>query len=292
MSSKTLCVLKDKIEITDKEKQIFDKLTQVVHHYNLQTQLRVAGGWVRDKLLGKQSVDMDIALENMMGEDFCKKVNEYSLFVGEKDQKIGIVESNPDKSKRLQTAVMEVLGIQIDFVNLRSERYNQNSRIPSVEDGSPKEDAYRRDLTINSLFYNIKEKTVEDYTGRGILDLRSGRIVTPLDPMVTFLDDPLRVFRAIRFAARFGFVLDEGLREAAASEKVRDAIASKISRERIAMMDIYNLQLFWVAFAIPDNSVPVVPKECDRICVALRNFLMKRLNDLSCHSILFVVELS
>ncbi|KAI3983244.1 hypothetical protein MKX01_013311 [Papaver californicum] len=265
---KSLCVqLKDEIEITDTEEQVFDRLTQVVHHYNLQTQLRVAGGWVRDKLLGKQSVDIDIALDNMMGEDFCQKVNEYSLFLGEKRQKIDIVESNPDKSKHLKTAVMEVFGIKVDFVNLRSEMYNQNSRIPRVEFGSPGEDAFRRDLTINSLFYNIKEKI----------------IVTPLPPMVTFLDDPLRVFRAIRFAARFSFILDDGLREAAANEEVRNAIAGKISRERIgheinlmlsgnrpvqAMMDICNLQLFWVVFAIPDNSEPVVPEGCDRLSVA------------------------
>ncbi|KAI3997209.1 hypothetical protein MKX01_009053 [Papaver californicum] len=280
-TTKSLCVqLKDEIEITDTEEQVFDRLSQVVHHYNLQTQLRVAGGWVRDKLLGQQSVDIDIALHNMTGEDFCQKLNEYSLFVGEKKQKITIVGSNPDKSKHLKTAVMEVFGIKVDFVNLRSETYNQNSRIPRVEFGSPGEDAFRRDLTINSLFYNIKEKIVEDYTGRGLLDLRSGKIVTPLPPMVTFLDDPLRVFRAIRFAARFSFILDDGLREAAASEEVRNAIAGKISRERIgheislmlsgnqpvqAMMDICNMRLFWVVFATPDTSEP---EGCDRLCVA------------------------
>ncbi|KAI3995835.1 hypothetical protein MKX01_020370 [Papaver californicum] len=279
----TLCLqLKDKIDLTYKDKQVFDELLQVVDHYNLQTQLRVAGGWVRDKLLGKDSNDIDIALDNMMGLGFCEKVNEYySLFKGEESQEVGFVGSNPDKSKHLKTARMKVLGVQVDFVNLRSETYSEkNSRIPSVEFGSPEKDADRRDLTINSLFYNIKENIVEDFTGRGIADLKAGNIVTPLPPMVTFLDDPLRAFRAIRFAARFGFVLDEGLKEAAASDKVRDAINNKISRERIgneinlmmcgnrpvqAMMDVCSLQLFWVAFALPELTVS---EGCDRLCVA------------------------
>ncbi|XP_026413940.1 CCA tRNA nucleotidyltransferase, mitochondrial-like [Papaver somniferum] len=286
MSSSTKPALdlqvKDKLELTDKEKQIFDRLLRVVDHYNLQTQIRVAGGWVRDKLLGKDSNDIDIALHNMMGEEFCHKVNEYyTLFKGEEKQKIGVVESNPDKSKHLQTARIEMLGVQVDFVNLRSETYSEkNSRIPKVKFGSPKEDADRRDLTINSLFYNIKEKLVEDFTGRGLADLKEGKIVTPLHPMETFLDDPLRVFRAIRFAARFGFVLDEELEEAAASDVVRDAIKNKISRERIgdeinlmmcsnrpvqAMMDICRLQLFWVVFALPE---PTISEGCDRLCVA------------------------
>ncbi|KAJ0086673.1 hypothetical protein Patl1_07788 [Pistacia atlantica] len=65
--------------------------------------------------------------------------------------------------------------------------------------GTAEEDAYRRDLTINSLFYNINTSSVEDLTGRGIEDLKSGKIVTPLPPKATFLDDPLRVLRAIRF---------------------------------------------------------------------------------------------
>ncbi|KAI3950103.1 hypothetical protein MKW98_008548 [Papaver atlanticum] len=292
MSSSTttaLCVqLKDEIELTDNEKQIFDKLLRVVDHYNLQTQVRVAGGWVRDKLLGKESNDIDIALDDMMGEEFCQKVNE---------QKIGVVESNPDKSKHLQTARIEVLGVQVDFVNLRSETYSEkNSRIPKVKFGSPEKDAYRRDLTINSLFYNIKEKIVEDFTGRGIADLKFGKIATPLHPMETFLDDPLRVFRAIRFAARFGFVLDEGLEEAAASDVVRDAIKNKISRERIgdevnlmmcsnrpvqAMMDICRLQLFWVVFALPEHTVS---EGCDRLCVEYVDAAWNLLELIGCSS--------
>lgn len=79
--------------------------------------------------------------------------------------------------------------------------------------GTPLEDAERRDLTINSLFYNIQEAKVEDMTGKGIYDLKKGIIWTPLEPYKTFLDDPLRILRTIRFATRFGFKITEEIME-------------------------------------------------------------------------------
>ncbi|XP_026415941.1 CCA tRNA nucleotidyltransferase, mitochondrial-like [Papaver somniferum] len=292
MSSSTktaLCIqLKDKIELTDKEKRIFDRLLKVGDHHNLQTQLRVAGGWVRDKLLGKESDDIDIALDNMKGNDFCHKVNEYLLSLKEKERPFGVIESNAEKSKHFTTGIMRVFGVKIDFVNLVSSE-------PGVEVGSPKEDAYRRDLTINSMFYNIKEKVVEDFTGRGITDLKQGKIITPLHPMETFLDDPLRVLRAIRFSARFGFELDERLKEAAASDQVRDAMKKKISRDRIgneinlimsgnrpvqAMMDVCRFQLFWVVFPRPEE-----PNVSDRHCVAYLDAAWNLFNQIGSSSI-------
>ncbi|KAL0437964.1 UNVERIFIED_CONTAM: CCA tRNA nucleotidyltransferase, mitochondrial [Sesamum latifolium] len=286
--------VKDHIDLTAKEKQIFDRLLQVLRHFNLQTQLRVAGGWVRDKLLGKECYDIDIALDNMLGREFCEKVNEYLSSTGEETQGIGVIQCNPDQSKHLETARMRFLDVWIDFVNLRSEDYSENSRIPTMRFGTAEEDAYRRDLTINrladlqcllynSLFYNINTSSVEDFTRRGIADLKYGKIVTPLPPKQTFLDDPLRVLRAIRFGARFEFELDEELKIAAADNDVRAAIADKISRERIgheidlmisgnqpvrAMTYISELQLFWAVFTLPPDTEPSIPKGCERLCVA------------------------
>jgi tRNA nucleotidyltransferase (CCA-adding enzyme) len=98
------------------------------------------------------------------------------------------------------------MDLDLDFVNLRNERYAEDSRIPEKMDiGTPKEDAERRDLTINSLFYNLHTELVEDFTGKGIEDIKNGVIRTPLDPMMTFKDDPLRVLRAVRFAAKLDF---------------------------------------------------------------------------------------
>ncbi|XP_077241459.1 polynucleotide adenylyltransferase family protein isoform X2 [Tasmannia lanceolata] len=275
--------VKEKIDLTDKEKKIFDRLLHVIRHFKLDTQLRVAGGWVRDKLLGKDCSDIDIALDDMLGREFCEKVNEYLSHVGEEKQGVGVIQCNPDQSKHLETARMRILDTWIDFVNLRSETYVQNSRIPTMKFGTAEEDAYRRDLTINSMFYNINNDSVEDLTGRGMSDLKSGIIVTPLPPKTTFLDDPLRVLRAIRFGARFGFVLDEELKTAAADEEVKAAIADKISRERIgheidlmlsgnqpvkAVTYICDLQLFCVVFCLPHISEPAVTEGYDRLCVS------------------------
>ncbi|PIA30102.1 hypothetical protein AQUCO_05700073v1 [Aquilegia coerulea] len=265
--------LKKKIEITEIEKKIFDRLLEVVHHFNRDTQLRVAGGWVRDKLLGKECNDIDIAVDNMSGKEFCEKINHYLSIIGEEKQGIGVIRCNPEQSKHLETARMRLYNIWIDFVNLRSEDYTKNKnkrRIPTMMFGTAEEDAYRRDLTINSLFYNINTNSVEDFTERGLADLRSGKIVTPLPPKKTFLDDSLRVLRAIRFGARFGFVLDEELKEAASCNEVKNDLKdkNKISKERIgheidlmiscnepvkAMVYICDLQLFWTVF-LPHQS--------------------------------------
>ena len=105
--------------------------------------------------------------------------------------------------------------MMIDLVNLRNETYTEESRVPTIGIGTPTEDAYRRDLTINSLFYNINDEKVEDFTEMGISDLREGIVRTPLEPLQTFLDDPLRVLRTIRFANRFEFKIVDDIIEAA-----------------------------------------------------------------------------
>lgn len=280
-----VCVssVSESIELTELEKKIFDRLREVLHQFNLQTQLRVAGGWVRDKLLGKDCYDIDIALDNMLGREFCEKVNEYLSNAGEKTQGVGVIQCNPDQSKHLETARMRIFDVWIDFVNLRSETYAEDSRIPSMEFGTAEQDAYRRDLTINSLFYNINTGSVEDLTGRGISDLKAGIIATPLPPKATFLDDPLRVLRAVRFGARFEFKLDNELKKAAADEEVKNALASKISRERIgheidlmlsgnqpvkAIGQLKDLQLFWTVFSLPQIVGNQLPEDCER-CVCL-----------------------
>ncbi|CAI0429318.1 unnamed protein product [Linum tenue] len=269
--------VRDKIELTDVERKIFDRLLATLRHFNFSMELRVAGGWVRDKLLGKDCYDIDIAIDNMSGSDFVDKVKEYLESVNEVAQGVGVIARNPDQSKHLETARMRLFDQWIDFVNLRSEDYSENSRIPTMKFGTAEEDAYRRDLTINSLFYNINKSSVEDLTGRGIADLKSGRIVTPLPPKETFLDDPLRVLRAIRFGARFEFKIDEDLKEAARCEEVKNALAAKISKERVgteielmisgnqpvkAMSYITDLTLYPIVFCLPPNRQPEVADGC------------------------------
>ena len=80
---------------------------------------------------------------------------------------VGVIKSNPDQSKHLETATLRVMGFELDFVNLRAEEYT-DTRIPVMRIGTALEDAMRRDLTINALFYNLNRRTVEDFTGQGI----------------------------------------------------------------------------------------------------------------------------
>jgi tRNA nucleotidyltransferase/poly(A) polymerase len=220
-----------RVSLTDKERKIFELLRSVVREKTPNTTLRVAGGWVRDKLMGKESNDIDIAVDNMTGEAFANLVNDYMRENGMTTKNVTVVEANPDQSKHLATAMVKLFGLPIDFVNLRTETYS-DSRIPEMQMGTPEEDSQRRDLTINSLFWNVNTEQIEDFVG-GIEDLRAGIARTPLDPVQTFMDDPLRILRTVRFASRYGLKLDPALIEAARLPKVQQAFKDKISQERV-----------------------------------------------------------
>lgn len=198
-------------------------------------QVRVAGGWVRDKILGMNSHDVDVALDSCTGEEFANCLKTYmQSFENEKVGKIGVIAANPDQSKHLETATMKVCGIEVDFSNLRHEAYADDSRIPEIVIGTPVEDSYRRDLTMNALYYNVHTNQVEDWTRRGLKDLLDTKLVTtPLEPYHTFRDDPLRVLRAIRFAVRYDMKLSEDLREACMSTVIHQELQRKVSRERV-----------------------------------------------------------
>ena len=98
--------------------------------------LRFTGGWVRDKLLGEQSNDIDVGINKMTGYEFATKLQEFQEAHEEKYQipvgNIHKIESNPEKSKHLETATMTIMGLDLDFVNLRSETYTDESRIPQM----------------------------------------------------------------------------------------------------------------------------------------------------------------
>ncbi|CAH8384017.1 unnamed protein product [Eruca vesicaria subsp. sativa] len=276
----TTVKLRETIDLTDNERKIFDLLLGFLHESNLKTQLRVAGGWVRDKLLGKDSDDIDIAIDDMTGSEFLETFQDYfSNKVGEVVN-IHIIKSNPKKFKHLETGKMRLFNQWIDFVQLRKEEADENSRYPKSAFGTPEEDAYRRDLTINrKLVEFIRDD--DDDAMTGIDDLKSGRIITPLPAKTTFLEDPLRVLRAIRFGAKFCFTLDEELKEAASSEEVRVALERKICRERIgneidmmitgtgpvsAVTYLSDFKLFGVVFAIPSSSEPSPGTNCGSLC--------------------------
>merc|ERR1719361_71897 len=212
-------------------------MLDTVKQFNLGTTLRAAGGWVRDKLLGISSDDIDIVVDNMSGEEFALKVIEYMTQNAEGGMvsSVGVVKQNPDQSKHLATACFRMYGLSLDVNNLRTETYTEDSRIPATSIGTPREDAERRDFTVNALFYNITVGAVEDFTGQGLADLREGLMRTPLAASETFQDDPLRMLRALRFAARLDFRLDPSLVEAASASTMHQLLETKVSRERFGI---------------------------------------------------------
>ena len=232
-------VAKLAIPPTENEHKIFRTLIGVNDTFGLKCTLRVAGGWVRDRLLGHESNDIDIALEGvhegipMTGSVYSNFVARYQTQHGLEASHIGTIKANPDQSKHLETATMQICGIDIDFVNLRCEEY-ATSRIPIMRPGTPAEDASRRDLTINSLFYNIHTSSVEDFTS-GLTDLEDHVIRTPLPPLMTFFDDPLRLLRCVRFACRFQFEIHPAILEASKDEKIHRALRDKVSRSRVGI---------------------------------------------------------
>ncbi|EHY54007.1 CCA tRNA nucleotidyltransferase, mitochondrial [Exophiala dermatitidis] len=244
--------------------------------------LRFTGGWVRDKLLGTQSHDIDVALSTMTGWQFGLAMQEFMRSHGsyyeQEAERQGIpsavkdihkIEANPEKSKHLETITTRMFGIDVDFVNLRKEVYDETSRNPTMEFGTPEEDALRRDATVNALFYNLDTQLVEDFTGRGLEDMKQKIIRTPLAPYQTFKDDPLRVLRLIRFACRLGYEIDHEAREAMKDKTIHEALRIKISRERVGveinkimdgpdpytgLKDINDLGLYNTVFADPNSN--------------------------------------
>lgn len=216
---------------TNNEENIFKLLLKVVELKSPATILRVCGGLIRDRLLGIDCYDIDIAVSDMSGLDFANLVVDYL-----KENKIyyknpTVIKANPDQSKHLETAMLEINGLSIDFVNLRRETYAE-TRIPIIEVGTVEEDAQRRDLTINAIFYNINTGELEDYVG-GLEDLANGIAKTPIDPVKTYSDDPLRLYRCIRFATKYNLEVDKNIIYAAQDINVINSLNTKVSSERV-----------------------------------------------------------
>ena len=224
--------------INHDEQTLFNALKTCAEQNNVV--LRVAGGWVRDKILRRENDDIDIAIDKISGQIFSNHLFTYvnTLGSGWKCSQAAIIAANAEKSKNLETATLKLTipsgyVFELDFVGLRSEVYDDpTSRVPIVKLATAPEDATRRDLTINALFYNINTGKIEDYIG-GVRDIHCGIIRTPLDARKTFNDDPLRILRALRFLSRFQFTLDESIKIAIQQPDLQQKLGTTISKERI-----------------------------------------------------------
>jgi tRNA nucleotidyltransferase/poly(A) polymerase len=227
------------------EAKIFNIIDAVRKKRAPSTVVRVAGGWTRDKLLGQPSDDIDFMVDNMSGAQFANLVAEELKL----DKSPHVIQENPEKTKNIEAAKMHIpidgQEVELDFVQARTEEYGTNRREVTTRPASAEEDAMRRDLTIGAIFYNVNEKKVEDFTGKGIKDLITNTIRTPYDTgdiksvdevKKTFIEDPLRVFRAIRFAAKYNATIAPATLAAIQDPDVINAIffsERKIATERI-----------------------------------------------------------
>jgi len=221
--------------LSAEEQRLFAFLLDVVRERCPGVELRVAGGWVRDKLMGRESHDVDIAL-NVVARHFVEHVNAALEARHEERHSVGLIKSRPELSKHLETATTRILGFLVDFVHLRRDdvtAVDAGGEATAAHVGTAREDALRRDLTVNALFYHVNLDRVEDWSGRGIDDLRQRRLCTPLSAHITWSDDPCRVLRAIRFQAKLGFTLAPELLAEARAPALRQALMHSISRERI-----------------------------------------------------------
>lgn len=178
---------------------------------------RVAGGWIRDKFLNRPSKDIDITVDTMGGDQFASWLHKVATQRYGTQQKVvteaKTTEERPEQIKNLAVAFLRIFGQDIEILPLRgNEVYEAGSRNPvSTQSAGPEDDAYRRDLTINSLFYNINERLVEDFTGTGYDDLLTMTLRTPTrrghsptDEATRILtEDPLRLLRILRFHSRY-----------------------------------------------------------------------------------------
>ena len=177
----------------------------------------VIGGFVRDHILKRETKDIDIVTLGS-GIDLANKVSKE-------------LNSSPVKIfKNFGTAMILVNDIEIQFVGARKESYRNDSRNPIVENGTIKEDQNRRDFTVNALAISLNKKSYGEFIDpfNGLIDLKNKVLKTPLNPEITFSDDPLRMMRAIRFCSQLDFKIED---------KTLAAIIKNIERIKIVAQE-------------------------------------------------------
>jgi poly(A) polymerase len=194
-------------------------IQEVTRGTEWENDVYLVGGAVRDQLLGNPPKD-DFDLVTLgSAPDLA-----LHLF----DQ--GVTAHYPVTFPRFGTAMVTIADTPVELVTARKESYDEETRKPSVEPATYEEDALRRDFTVNTLRKSLFGGEIIDTLGNGLSDLRAKILRTPLDPIRTFYDDPLRMFRAVRFTHRLGFQPADGLYEAIRESVPRLAI---VSMERI-----------------------------------------------------------
>lgn len=208
----------------DKFLEITGRLRDLIAGTPFEGVTYAVGGSVRDYVMGNEIKDIDLVVAAPNGGVGL------AAFMEKSGATCGKVVTYPAYGTAM-FRLREFPGYEIECVQTRGEQYRSDSRNPETRYATIEEDCVRRDLTINALYYNLKTGEVEDFTGKGLSDMRDKLIrVTNDDPDVVFNDDPLRILRVIRFATRFGWKIDPLTYE---SMKDNAGRLSIITQERI-----------------------------------------------------------
>lgn len=200
------------------DKDIFHKISEAADSLHLECY--VVGGYVRDLFLERPSNDIDVVVVGS-GIEVASRLKD---MLGRR--------AHLSVFRNFGTAQVKCGGLEVEFVGARKESYSHDSRKPHVEDGTLEDDQDRRDFTINAMAVCLNGDRFGELVDPfdGVADLEDGIIATPLDPDITFSDDPLRMMRCVRFATQLNFEIEEETREALARNADRLKI---ISGERI-----------------------------------------------------------
>ena len=198
---------------------IFNLISKAAQELNIDAY--VIGGFVRDIILNRPCKDIDVVAIGS-GIDLAQKV---AKLIGH--------HTNVTVFKNFGTAMLKYKDYEIEFVGARKESYDRGSRKPVVENGTLEDDQNRRDFTINALAISLNKATFGEILDpfKGLKDIENKILKTPLDPAITYSDDPLRMMRAIRFATQLNFTIDKDSLKAITENKGRILIVSK---ERIS----------------------------------------------------------
>ena len=215
-----------------KEEAALEYLSNLIKNGPFKGKVFLAGGAVRDQMMGMPLKDIDVTVADKDGG---------IAFANWITKKLGVhTDGNPVVFPRFGTAKFNLRGavhngveigdIEIESVMTRSEEYEKDSRKPKVQYADLDVDVHRRDLTVNSLLQDLTTGKILDLTGKGIQDIKNGIVRTPIDPDVTFTDDPLRMLRVVRFATKYGWKV---VPEVVTALKENAKQLEKISNERI-----------------------------------------------------------
>ena len=206
--------------------KIIHYIADIIKGTYFENQTYAVGGCCRDLVMGNDIHDIDICVEMPNGGIKFAKFMEQN---GYTTNNVVIYETYGTAMFHLK----EFNGVEIECVMTRGEQYHdKNSRNPQVTYASLEEDCFRRDLTINALYHNISQDKIIDPTNKGLSDIKSHYIrVTNENPNIVFQDDPLRMLRCVRFASRFGWVIESNT--FSAIERNKELIPNVITQERI-----------------------------------------------------------